>query len=130
MGTGKTLATLWALDYLMQRGLVRRALILSPLSTIYRVWEDEIFNHFMSRRKCIVLYGDRGKRLASLTREADFYVLNHDGLCIGGSKSNRGYALGEFAQQLKDRGVPGGIIGNLARAAHAAPGQANYHKKK
>ena len=103
MGTGKTLATLWALDYLMQRGLVRRALILSPLSTIYRVWEDEIFNHFMSRRKCAVLYGDRGKRISTLAGDADFYILNHDGLCIGGSKSNRGYVLGEFALQLKER---------------------------
>lgn len=43
-------------------------------------------------------------------------------------KSN---ALGQGgrAAQLKARGVPGGVIGNLARAAHAAPGQANYHKK-
>lgn len=43
-------------------------------------------------------------------------------------KSN---ALGQGgrAAQLKARGVPGGVIGNLARAAHAAPGQKNYHKK-
>lgn len=41
-------------------------------------------------------------------------------------KSNKlGY--GGRAQQLKDQGVPGGVIGNLARAAHAAPGQENYH---
>lgn len=37
---------------------------------------------------------------------------------------------GGRAAQLKARGVPGGVIGNLARAAHAAPGQANYHGKK
>lgn len=39
---------------------------------------------------------------------------------------------GGRAAQLKAQGVPGGVIGNLARAAHAAPGQANYHggKKK
>lgn len=41
-------------------------------------------------------------------------------------KSNKlGY--GGRAAQLKARGVPGGVIGNLARKAHAAPGQANYH---
>lgn len=41
-------------------------------------------------------------------------------------KSNKlGY--GGRAQQLKDKGVPGGVIGNLARKAKAAPGQANYH---
>lgn len=46
-----------------------------------------------------------------------------------GGKSN---ALGQGgrAAQLKAQGVPGGVIGNLARAAQAAPGQKNYHKKK
>jgi len=44
-------------------------------------------------------------------------------------KSNAlGY--GGRAQQLKDQGVPGGVIGDLARKAEAAPGQKNYHGKK
>jgi hypothetical protein len=41
-------------------------------------------------------------------------------------KSNKlGY--GGRTAQLKARGVPGGVIGNLARKAQAAPGQKNYH---
>jgi hypothetical protein len=41
-------------------------------------------------------------------------------------KSNKlGY--GGRSQQLKDQGVPGGVIGKLARAAGAAPGGPNYH---
>ncbi len=44
-------------------------------------------------------------------------------------KSNK-LGQGGRAAQLKAQGVPGGVIGNLARAAHAAPGQKNYHKKK
>lgn len=44
-------------------------------------------------------------------------------------KSNRlGY--GGRSAQLKARGVPGGVIGMLARRAHAAPGQKNYHGKR
>lgn len=47
-------------------------------------------------------------------------------------KSNKlGY--GGRAAQLKAQGVPGGVIGELARKAKAAPGQKNYHgggKKK
>jgi hypothetical protein len=41
-------------------------------------------------------------------------------------KSNK---LGEGgrAQQLKDKGVPGGEIGILARAKGAAPGGPNFH---
>ena len=34
---------------------------------------------------------------------------------------------GGRAAQLKARGVPGGVIGMLARKAGAAPGQKNYH---
>lgn len=44
-------------------------------------------------------------------------------------KSNKlGY--GGRAAQLKAQGVPGGVIGNLARKAGAAPGQKNYHGGK
>ncbi len=35
--------------------------------------------------------------------------------------------MGGRAAQLKAAGVPGGVIGNLARAAQAAPGQKHYH---
>jgi len=34
---------------------------------------------------------------------------------------------GGRAAQLKAQGVPGGVIGEEARAKHAAPGQKNYH---
>ncbi len=45
-----------------------------------------------------------------------------------GQPNKLGY--GGRAAQLKARGVPGGVIGNLARAAGAAPGQTNYHGPK
>ena len=41
-------------------------------------------------------------------------------------KSNK-IGRGGRVAQLKARGVPGGVIGNLARKAQAAPGQKNYH---
>ncbi len=44
-------------------------------------------------------------------------------------KSNKlGY--GGRSAQLKAKGVPGGVIGNLARKAKAAPGMKNYHGKR
>lgn len=44
-------------------------------------------------------------------------------------KSNKlGY--GGRAAQLKAQGVPGGVIGEIARRKQAAPGQKNYHGKK
>ena len=49
-----------------------------------------------------------------------------------GSFEGKSNALGEGgrAKQLESKGVPGGVIGYLARKAHAAPGQANFHKGK
>ena len=44
---------------------------------------------------------------------------------FGGESNKLGY--GGRANQLKAKGVPGGVIGNLARKAGAAPGQKNYH---
>lgn len=82
MGTGKTLSALWAADYLMRTGMVRKAIILSPLSTLDRVWSDAIFEHFR-HRSIAVLHGsaDKRKRLFA-TNEYDFYVINHDALDI------------------------------------------------
>lgn len=44
-------------------------------------------------------------------------------------KSNK-LGHGGRAAQLKREGVPGGVIGELARKAQAAPGQKNYHGKR
>jgi len=43
-------------------------------------------------------------------------------------KSNK-LGHGGRAAQLKAKGVPEGVIGELARRAHAAPGERNYHGK-
>ena len=103
MGTGKTMALLWAADYLMQQGVVQSALVLAPLSTLKRVWDDEIFRTFIGKRKARVLHGTREERLAQLGRKADFYILNHDGLGIGTRKTHMKLELGPLAQQLRDR---------------------------
>lgn len=41
-------------------------------------------------------------------------------------KSNK-LGHGGRAAQLKAKGVPGAVIGAIARSKGAAPGQANYH---
>jgi hypothetical protein len=49
-----------------------------------------------------------------------------------GSFRGKSNALGMGGQsaQLAAQGVPGGVIGNLARAAQTAPGQKNFHRGK
>lgn len=79
--TGKTNSCLWASDYLMGLNRVRKVLIVSPLSTLERVWGDAIFLTFF-RRKALVLYGSAERRKKLLKQEADFYIINHDGFGI------------------------------------------------
>lgn len=103
IGTGKTLGTLWAADYLMQQGAIKRALVLSPLSTLRRVWEDEIFTHFLSRRNCAILHGTREQRLERLQDNVDFYIINHDGLGVGSDRTHNGLLLGPVAKAIMAR---------------------------
>lgn len=83
LGTGKTLATLWAYDYLRSIGKVRKAIVVTPLSTLERTWADEVFNHF-PHLNAVVLYGSREKRLKLLETDADLYLINHDGIKVSG----------------------------------------------
>ena len=78
MGSGKTVSVLWAFDYLKKLGLVKRMLVISPLSTLERAWGDEIFRHF-PELTFAVLHGDRAKRHQLLDNDFDIYIINHDG---------------------------------------------------
>lgn len=83
-GTGKTLAALWAADFLMsqyERYSVR-AIILSPLSTLTQVWKKEIYTHFLGRRSSVVVHGTLKQRMKALETKADFYIMNFDGVKV------------------------------------------------
>ena len=81
IGTGKTQSALWAADYLMNIGEVKRVLIISPLSTLERVWGDSIFMNF-PHRQSVTLHGTSARRKKLLQTECDFYIINHDGFNI------------------------------------------------
>jgi SNF2 family DNA or RNA helicase len=79
MGTMKTNAALWAMDWLMETGRVQKALVLAPLSTIERVWRQDGFDTVM-HRSSIIVHGPKERRYAALKADVDFYIMNHDGL--------------------------------------------------
>jgi hypothetical protein len=81
LGTGKSLASLWAYDYLKSIGLLNKCLIISPLSTLERTWADELFNHF-PHLTFAVLHGSKDKRIKLLKEDFDVYIVNHDGVGI------------------------------------------------
>lgn len=82
MGLGKSLSALWSADYLMRQGFVQKAIIVCPKSTMDSVWKQEVEQHFLSKRKVVVLSGPRERRLKLLSEQADFYVINHDGIKV------------------------------------------------
>lgn len=100
--TGKTLAALWAADYLMRVGLLHRVLVLAPLSILRRAWADEIFRHFMGRRSCVIVHGDRKTRLDAIQQRHDYYIINHDGLGVG-TRRGRKLVLDGIAKIVHDR---------------------------
>lgn len=82
MGTMKTLSSLWAADYLMAQGQVKKCCIVTTKSTMSSVWEAHIQEHFMGRRTCAVLNGTRDRRTKRLAEDVDFYIINHDGIKV------------------------------------------------
>lgn len=81
MGTGKTRATLFAIDYLLKEQDILNALVVAPLSTLSQVWDREIYQYF-NHLSVGVLHGDRDKREKVLAEDHQIYVINHDGIKI------------------------------------------------
>ena len=80
-GTGKTASVIWAADYLMNKGLVKRVLVLCPLSIMKSAWQQDLFK-FAMHRSCSVAYGDAKARKKIIAANAEFVILNFDGLAV------------------------------------------------
>jgi SNF2 family DNA or RNA helicase len=80
-GTGKTAAVIWAADYLMKIGAVRRVLIICPLSIMKSAWQQDLFK-FAVHRSCDIAYGKREQRIKVVQGGAEFVIVNFDGLEI------------------------------------------------
>ena len=61
-GTGKTASIIWAADYLMKLGLVRRALVLCPLSIMQSAWQADLFQCAMHRTVTVAHHRDARRR--------------------------------------------------------------------
>lgn len=79
--TGKTAATLMAIDFLRQQKAIKSALVVAPNSCLRSVWEAEIFGMF-PHWSVAVLQGDRATRCKLLARNFDVYIINPDGVKV------------------------------------------------
>ena len=101
MGTTKTMAALWAADFVMEREKTH-ALVVAPLSILQRVWGDAIFSSFLGRRTLQILYGSGAERERQLEKTSDFYIINFDGLGVGAVTRKR-FELEGLSKALFDR---------------------------
>lgn len=84
MGTGKTLSALFAFDYLKKQGLVNKMLVVAPLSTLTCVWENEVFSRMPHLDAQSLWHVKKPMRQEYLRRDADIYIINHDGIKLLG----------------------------------------------
>ena len=79
LGTGKTLASLWAFDFLREQGQAKRLLVVAPLATMERTWGDEIFRHFPHLHFDPARHGER-RRMLLRNPSADIFIINYNGV--------------------------------------------------
>lgn len=80
-GTGKTVATLTALDALYLSGESHPTLILAPLRVARRTWSDEVgkWNH-LAGLSVVPIVGSEAERLAALRYDAPVFTTNYENL--------------------------------------------------
>lgn len=78
-GTGKSISSLWAADFLLSEGVARKVLIVAPLSTLKVVWGREL-RHHLPHRSFVICTGAKQKRRDLLeTPGVQYVIINHDG---------------------------------------------------
>jgi SNF2 family DNA or RNA helicase len=80
-GTGKTASVIWAADYLLNLGVIRRVLVICPLSIMKSAWQQDLFK-FAIHRTCDIAYGSPMQRKKILANNAEFVIINFDGVDI------------------------------------------------
>jgi len=80
-GTGKTASVIWAADYLMTQGFIKRVLVICPLSIMDAAWRNDLFKFAMHRR-VDVAHGKPEKRREIINGDAEFVIINYDGVEI------------------------------------------------
>ena len=80
-GTGKTASAIWAADFLMKQGIIKRALVICPISIMDSAWRNDLFS-FAMHRSVGIAYGTAKKRRQVIDLKPDFLIINYDGLEI------------------------------------------------
>lgn len=80
-GTGKTASAIWAADFLMKQGIIKRAMVICPLSIMDSAWHADLFT-FAMHRTVGIAHGTADKRRKIIAAQPDFLIINYDGVEI------------------------------------------------
>ena len=78
--TAKTLSALWAADYLMRLGEVRRVLVVCPLSIMQTAWMADIGRSIIHRTAIVCHHNDSERRKEMIRKDYEIVILNYDGI--------------------------------------------------
>lgn len=81
-GTGKTAAAIWASDYLISQGYIRRVLVVCPLSIMQAAWQSDLFTFATHRKVGIAHHSKREKRKQIVEGDYEYVIINYDGIDI------------------------------------------------
>jgi len=84
-GTGKTASAIWASDYLIKAGYVRRVLIVCPLSIMQAAWQADLFKFAVHRSTGIAHSSGINaaeKRAKIINGDYEYVIINYDGINI------------------------------------------------
>jgi len=87
-GTGKTMSALWAADYLIEKGYVRRVLVLCPLSIMQSAWMQDLNNAIMHRSAVVAHHTQSSRRIEMIQQDYTFVITNYDGLALVAQEIN------------------------------------------
>ena len=88
-GTGKTASAIWASDYLLQQKLIKRVLVICPLSIMDSAWRDDLFT-FATHRTVSVAHGAAAKRKKIIEEGSEYVIINYDGVAIVADEIKKG----------------------------------------
>jgi len=80
-GLGKTSCTLAWINIILKLGIAKKVLIVAPLKVCYSVWPSEIAKWDQFRHLTYsIVHGTPEQRMAGMSRKADIYITNVDGI--------------------------------------------------
>lgn len=110
MRTGKTASAVAAANFLQDRGEAGAFFIAATVSNMRGVWMKEIMGMCRGKRVVVIYDKDIEKRRKKLMQDADFYIINYDGMKL---------LCDELCAMVEEGRVTGAILDELTHFANS-----------